>query len=63
MSLQLPALDAHVEFCPVCERDTDHRVTISLAAAQRVNPGSREPHRVSECRECGMESSTRVSQL
>lgn len=63
MSFHQPGLDTHVEYCPVCERDTDHRVTISLRAAQRVNPGSREPHRVSECRDCGYESSVRVSQL
>ena len=63
MSPQEFALDAHVEFCPVCERDTEHRVTISLRAAQRANPGAREPHRVAECQVCGTESSIRVSQL
>jgi len=63
MSIQLPGLDSHVEYCATCGRDTDHRVSISLAAGQRDNPNSREPHRVSVCRVCGTETSTRVSQL
>ncbi|GAD51666.1 hypothetical protein MBEHAL_0426 [Halarchaeum acidiphilum MH1-52-1] len=63
MSSRRSALDAHVEYCPACERDTEHRVAISLLAARRANPGSREPHRVAVCRDCGAETSTRVSQL
>lgn len=52
------------EQCPSCNRETPHdvRIEIRTESNKRENAEySREPYRVSECRDCGVTTSQRMN--
>lgn len=58
-----PAL---TEWCDACDRETCHDVSISIRteSTESMNAQySREPYRVSVCRECGHERSVRMNNV
>jgi len=56
--------DGVEEFCEDCERETPHDVRVELRTeSSRAENAefSREPYRVTTCRECGAESVQRMN--
>lgn len=49
------------EWCPECERDTEHEVSLEVREERTGDKYSNEPYRVSECTECGLSNSTRMN--
>lgn len=52
------------EDCPVCGRETPHKVSLKILteSTKRENAAfSREPYRVSTCRGCGSTTRTRMN--
>ncbi|WP_205410986.1 DUF7835 family putative zinc beta-ribbon protein [Halorussus rarus] len=53
-----------LEECDDCERETPHEVAVEIRteSERRENAEfSREPYRVSECRICGTQTTTRMN--
>lgn len=56
--------DGMSEECTACGRETPHEVSIQLLTESRKEENaefSREPYRVSVCRVCGAEETTRMN--
>jgi hypothetical protein len=56
--------DRMAEECETCSRETPHEVSIKLRTESRKEENaefSREPYRVTTCRVCGAETSTRMN--
>ena len=56
MASKTPQADAMTEPCEACGRETPHAVTVELRTESTDDQNaafSREPYRVSTCRECG----------
>lgn len=52
------------EECGSCDRQTPHDVSVEILTESRKEENaeySREPYRVSECKECGEEERTRMN--
>lgn len=52
------------EYCPDCDRETPHSVSLRILTESRKKENaqfSREPYRVSTCRICGAETSQRMN--
>lgn len=52
------------EECPCCDRQTPHDVSVQIlteSTKEQNSEYSREPYRVSECRECGETTTTRMN--
>lgn len=47
------------EYCPTCERDTEHDRTLDVREPR--DGYGRDPHRVATCQECGTEKTERIS--
>jgi uncharacterized protein with PIN domain len=47
------------EYCPRCGQETAHSVNLTVEASTEEKY-SRQPHRISECRECGRTVEARV---
>jgi len=59
-----PADGGRREFCERCDRETPHAVRIELrteSSRSRNAAFSREPYRVSECRNCGHRTDLRMN--
>lgn len=53
-----------LEYCDPCDADTPHAVQIELRSEARASENaafSREPYRVSECKDCGSRTATRMN--
>jgi hypothetical protein len=64
MATQPAGTDRVREPCGECERETDHRVRVEIRTESQTAENaefSREPYRVTTCRECGAESVTRMN--
>lgn len=58
------SIETTTEYCQECDQETDHSVSVTLVTEsdkERNAEFSREPYRVSECRECGSEQKTRMN--
>lgn len=51
------------EECDDCERETLHEVSIELRTENPEFVTSREPYRVTECRECGEVEEVRMNNV
>ncbi|MEF8773588.1 MAG: hypothetical protein V5A37_02580 [Halobacteriales archaeon] len=67
MATNSPTADHdRTEYCPDCNRDTPHSVSIEIrteAAGSENSEFSREPYRVTECRVCGHASAVRMNDV
>lgn len=53
-----------MEFCEHCDDETAHLVTIELRSESATGENtaySREPYRLSECRQCGADAAIRMN--
>ena len=61
------AFNEVAEECDRCERETPHEVTITIARTSREDGAhakySREPCRVSICRDCGTRTTIRMNHV
>ena len=58
------SIDGRTEHCDSCATDTLHRVSVQLVteSSKRENAQfSREPYRVTECKQCGERDSQRMN--
>ncbi|QZA87718.1 hypothetical protein K0C01_07835 [Salinarchaeum sp. IM2453] len=66
MSQQESNFDYLQEYCPHCDGETPHSVTLEIRteAGSSDNVGhSRTPYRVTECQQCGHTSSRRMNNV
>lgn len=66
MATKAPTDDAIAEDCPDCDRETPHEVSIEILTESRKEKNaefSREPYRVSVCRQCGREETVRMNNV
>ncbi|NIB99924.1 hypothetical protein [Halobacterium sp. R2-5] len=64
MASKTPHADSMTEPCESCGRETPHTVTVELrteSAAEENAEFSREPYRVTTCRECGGRRAQRMN--
>ncbi|GGL50276.1 DUF7835 family putative zinc beta-ribbon protein [Halocalculus aciditolerans] len=64
MASKTPHSDGMTEQCEKCGRETPHEVSVELKTESSKSENaefSREPYRVSQCRMCGDETSTRMN--
>ncbi|MFB6078512.1 MAG: hypothetical protein ABEJ80_05995 [Halarchaeum sp.] len=64
MASKTPRSDGMTESCGNCGKETPHDVSVELKTESERDENaafSREPYRISKCRVCGEQTSTRMN--